>query len=468
VGSRRQEQAEALSAPTVHPTDFEPALAGQHTYVTRRRLGRLDAALICVVTIALTTALPTVLIVPNTSDDIGRPAVIMCMLMFAWWIASRSHPRLAMSGPQPIRWAVLILLLSMLLSHAAGFERGLTALEVNAADRMLLTIAAFFGVILMVADGLSNWDRMRFVLKTIVWGAVFMSLIGLLQILLPFDPVEYLKLPGLQARPLIGLQERGSGFRVAATTTHYLELSGSLALAFPIAMHFATHPPTPKQRRWYVFATAVIAVGVLLTISRTGIIAIGMATLILMPMWGWRQRYNVLALGVAMFMALSVAAPSMSRTLINLFADFSSDPSITSRTDRYEFVAFYFAQRPWFGRGSGTWVPPMYQYLDNQWLRTALENGIIGVAARATVHQIAMSVAIIAVKRAATKEDRHLALALAATQVQAMFISYTFDSMAYSTYVTILGAMIGMCGTIWRFTHPARRVRTSTAHWFGP
>jgi O-antigen ligase len=467
VGTRRQKQAEALSAPTVHPTDFEPALAGHSTYVTRRRLGRIDAALVCVVTMVLLTAFPTVMIVPSTSDDIGRPAVILCMLMFAWWIASRSHPRLAMSGPQPIRWAVLILLLSMLVSHAAGFERGLTAIEVNAADRMLLSIAAFFGVMLLVADGLPNWDRMRFVLKAVVWGCAFMALIGFLQIVLPFDPAEYLKLPGLQARPLIGLQERGSGFRVAATTTHYLELSGSLALAFPIAMHFATYPPTPKQRRWYAAAAAMIAVGVLLTISRTGIIAMGMAALILMPLWGWRQRYNVLVLGAAMFGALSVAAPSMARTLVNLFADFNSDPSITSRTDRYEFVAFYFAQRPWLGRGSGTWVPPMYQYLDNQWLRTALENGIVGVAALAMVHLIAMTVAFIAVKRAATKEDRHLALGLAATQLQAMFISYTFDSMAYSTYVTILGVMIGMCGTVWRFTHPAGRVRTSTSHWYG-
>jgi polysaccharide biosynthesis protein PslJ len=332
---------------------------------------------------------------------------------------------------------------------------------------MLLSIAAFVGVILLAADGLPNWERMRLVLKVIVWCGVFMAFIGVLQAFLPFDPVEYLKLPGLQARPLIGLQERGSGVRVAGTTTHYLELTSTLALAFPIALHFATHPPEAKQRKWYILAATVITVGVLMTISRTGIIAIGAAALILMPLWGWRQRYNVMALGVAMFGGMTVASPSMATTLINLFADFSNDPSITSRTERYEFVAFYFAQRPWLGRGSGTWVPPMYQYLDNQWLRTALENGIVGVAALGLLHLIAMSVALIAVKRAATREDRHLALALAATQVQAMFISYTFDSLAYSTYTSILGITIGLCGTIWRFTHPARKVRTSTPHWYG-
>jgi hypothetical protein len=34
------------------------------------------------------------------------------------------------------------------------------------------------------------------------------------------------------------------------------------------------------------------------------------------------------------------------------------------------------------------------------------------------------------------------------------------------TYATILALTLGMCGTVWRLTHPARRVRTSTTRWF--
>src|SRR5262249_42209041 len=159
------------------------------------------------------------LIIPNTSADIGRPAVIICVLMFAWWLGSRTHPRLVMTGRQPIRWACLILLLSLLISYAIGFERGLTPVQANAADRVLISAAAFFGIILLTADGLSNWSRLRLVLKVFVWCSVFMSFIGVLQQFLPVDPVQYMSIPGLQMGHVIGLQERGGGVRVAATTT---------------------------------------------------------------------------------------------------------------------------------------------------------------------------------------------------------------------------------------------------------
>jgi hypothetical protein len=456
-----------LSAPAVHPVDFEPADAGRQIYATRRRVGGLDAAIVFSLMILLLTILPSLAILPGTSADIGRPASVLCVLMFAWWAASRFHPRLIMPGPQPVRWAVLIFFLSLLISYAVGYERGLTAMEANAADRLLLGAAAFFGAILLAADGLSNWDRVRVVLKVLIWCCVYMSFVGLLQQVMPVDPVSYLKLPGLQTGELIGLQERGGGLRVAATTTHYLELCGTLGLVWPIALHFAMYTPSQRERRAYTFAAVMITFGILETISRSGILAMAIGILMLMPLWAWRRRYNILVLGLGLFGMVSAISPGIGRTLINLFADASDDPSITSRTERYAMVGHYFSERPWLGRGTGTWVPPMYQYLDNQWLRTALENGVAGILAQAALHIIALVVAAIAFRRATNPADRHFCLSLVSVQVIAIFIAYTFDCFAYSTYTVVLGLMIGLCGAVWRFTHPARQVRTSTPRWFG-
>jgi hypothetical protein len=466
---RQRRQAAVMPAaaqPAVHPTDLEPALVGHQTYLTRRRLPRADAAFVFALMIVLLTLIPAPLILPNTSADIGRPAVVLCMLMCFWWVASRAHPRLVMVGPQPVRWVVLVYLLAQLTSYAVGYWRGLTGMETGAADRYMLTVAAFLGAILMAADGLSNWNRLRLVLRAFVWCSACMSVIGLMQEVLPINVVEYVNVPGLHAVNVIPLQERGAGLRVASTTTHYLELSGTLSLAFPIALHLAAFARTAKQRRRYTFATILIAVGVLETISRSGIVGIVIALAILMPLWTWRKRYNTVVLGVAMFGALSAVTPSLARTFFNIFADANNDPSITSRTSRYDLVGYFFSQRPWFGRGAGTWVPPMYQYLDNQWMRTSLENGLIGVAALAALHLTALVLAAVACRRATTAEDRHLCLALASIQVIAMFTAYTFDVLAYSTYTTMLGVMIGLCGTIWRFTHPTRTIRTLTPHWF--
>jgi hypothetical protein len=45
-------------------------------------------------------------------------------------------------------------------------------------------------------------------------------------------------------------------------------------------------------------------------------------------------------------------------------------------------------------------------------------------------------------------------------------VSLTFDSLWFDTYAITMAVTIGLCGAVWRFTHPARRVRTSTPRWF--
>jgi hypothetical protein len=42
----------------------------------------------------------------------------------------------------------------------------------------------------------------------------------------------------------------------------------------------------------------------------------------------------------------------------------------------------------------------------------------------------------------------------------------TFDALAFSTFSAMMALCIGLCGTVWRLTHPARTVRTSTTRWF--
>jgi O-antigen ligase len=208
--------------------------------------------------------------------------------------------------------------------------------------------------------------------------------------------------------------------------------------------------------------TSLIAVAIPLTISRTGIICAGIPLVILAQLWNWRLRYNLLVVG-AIFAAGAVAAkPSLVATLLGMFTGAGTDTSITARTDRYEMVGYYFVQTPWLGRGTGTWVWPQYQYLDNQWLATALETGVVGVAVLATVHLCALVLAGIAWRRAKTPADRHVAAALLSTQIVAMVASGTFDSLSFTSYVVSIFVLVGLCGCIWRLTHPERLVRTAS------
>ncbi|MCO8271758.1 O-antigen ligase family protein [Actinoplanes sp. TRM 88003] len=448
--------------PAVHPGDLEPSLVNGHTYLTRRRVLKLDAATLIGLMLVLLTFIPARLIIPGTTD-VGRPAIVICLGLFVWWVLSRLNPHLVLTGNQPIRWVLLIYWLSILASYGTGFLRGLTGMEANSSDRWLISVAAFSGVILAAADGISNWDRFRSVLSAFVWCAAFLALVGLVETALARDVTQFLVLPGLAEKgPAPELQARGGGLRVASNTTHYIELSAVLATALPFAIHLARFAVSKGQRRRFAIAALLIGAGIPATISRTGIVAVLIMAVCLMPLWTWRLRYNGIITCLAMLGVLAAVKPSFAATLLDMFTNYSDDPSITSRTERYELVGYYFSQTPWFGRGTGTWVPPQYQYLDNQWLATALCNGIVGVAALALLFLTALVLAYIALRRASTPEDKHVCAALISTQLIAMFVSATFDSLWFDTYATVVALTIGLCGAVWRFTHPARHIRTST------
>jgi O-antigen ligase len=454
------------SGDPIPAADLEPSLVSGRTYVTRRRVTYIDAATMLVLMVALITLVPSRLVVPGMTD-LARPGLIIGFVLFWWWTLVRFTRHLSMTGPQPIRWAILGFIVSALASYAVGSLRGLTTMESNAADRAMLFSCVFAGVILTAADGVPNWIRLRAVLKVLVGCASVVAFLAIVQYVFVVDITQYIVIPGLEAKGwIIGFETRGGGIRVASTTAHYIELAAFLAVTLPFAVHLALHSRRRGRRHLALICTAILAGGLASTISRTGILALGLAFLVLLPVWSWRQRYNIAAVSAIGAGVVAVASPGLFRTLLDLFDDPAANPAFTVRADRYPMVFEYVGQRPWLGRGTGTWVSPQYQILDNQWLDTLLNNGIVGVVALAGLHLTGIVLAVKALRRSQTAEQRHLCAALISTQVIACAVAGTFDSMSFSTYAVILGLMLGFTGTVWRLTHPDREVRTLTTRWY--
>jgi O-antigen ligase len=453
-----------LTSLVLHPDDLEPSLVADRTYTSRRRLGRIDSTALLSVMIVLLAVLPPRIVVP-TLTNVGRPAMVMGLLLFSWWLVVRLNPRLTMTGPQPLRWAVLILLASTMMSYAAGFIRGLPALEANGADLALIWTLQFVGVILIAADGIPNWERLYGVLRVFVCCSGLIAVVGLVQFVFRWDVTQYIVVPGMQLKgDLIGFQDRGGGglVRVASTTTHYIEFSTVMAMSLPYAIHLARFSSTARARQLFAVMAVLAAAAIPVTLSRTGIVALAVVALVMVPTWNWRMRYNMLILSGALLAALMVVRPGLLGTLTSLFEDVDSDPSISGRTEDYAIVSHYFAQHPWLGRGAGTFIPSLYIILDNQWLATAITTGVLGVAALALLHLTCISLAAIAMRRSKLAPDRHLCAALISTQLIAMVVAGTFDSLGFSTFAFALASLMGICGAVWRFTHPARTIRTST------
>jgi hypothetical protein len=455
-----------VTAVALQQSDLESTQVAHRTYLTRRRAPRLDAALVLSAMICLLMLIPSHLILPGMTD-IGRPALVVCMLIFSWWVMVRLTPHLTLPGPQPIRWALLGFALSILASYAVAQLRALTSIEANGADKALLFMAAFAGAALGAADGIPNWSRLQTVIKVLVFCGTVMAVIGIIQFAFAVDVTKYLTIPGLESKGIvIGFEDRGAGIRVASTATHYIELATVLATVLPFAIHLALFSDGRRRRTLYVISALLIAGGVMTTISRSGVLAVGIVAVVLIPIWTWRLRYNILFLVTVLGAGLAAAKPGLTKTLTSLFDDPSTNPAFTVRSSRYPMVWAFVAQHPLLGRGTGTYIYPQYIILDNQWLAFLISNGIVGVVAMAAMHLTGIVLALLSMRRAVTPEARHLGAVLVSTQIIALAVAGTYDSLSFFTYATLVALTLGMCGAVWRLTHPARLVRTATPRWF--
>lgn len=450
---------------SVHPVDLEPSLLGDRTYASRRRFTTIDVAAVFSIMICLLYLLPARLVIPELTG-VSRPALMIALALWCWWVMVRLKPRLIGVGPQPLRWAALGYFVALLLSYAAGVLRGLNGVEANGQDLSVLAVLQLLGVLLMAADGIPNWERLNAVLRTLVWCAGFMAFIGLLQFFLKHDVTAYMILPGFAMNGgLVGFEERGAGFfRVAGTATHYIEFSAVLATVLPFAIHFARFATSSRHRQAFFFVAMLIAVSIPVALSRTGVVALAVATVVMIPAWSWRIRYNIMVLAGLAIGALIVLVPGLLGTLTGLLTVSADDPSIWGRTKDYELVSSWYAQRPLLGRGPGTLIPQLYQgvVLDNEWLYTLVCQGLVGVVALAALHLTCIVLAFIAYRRSTRPEERHLCAALISAVLISIVVAGTFDSFGFTTYALTVALLMGVCGTVWRFTHPQRIVRTLT------
>lgn len=443
--------------------DFDPSHLRDQTYATRRRRGLVDLGTLLSLLIVTLYLLPSALVLPQLTA-LGRPALMIGLLLAVVWAVTKAHPQLAMRGPQPIRWAVGFWLAALLLSYAAGQDRGLTELEANSTDRQLIYTAVFCGVALACADGIPNRRRFDDLVRVLAASAAIVAVIGIVQAVLGYDITQFIQLPGFELHhDLVGLQGRAGFDRVASTTGHYIELSAVMAATLPFAIHLTRFGGTPLARQLGLCCALTIAAVIPLTLSRTGLLAVFAMGVTMLPAWPWRTRFNVLAAGSLLLAFAILARPGLVGTIASLFIGLGEDPSIQGRTDDYEIVSEFIAERPWLGRGPGTFVPELYLILDNQWLAEMIQGGVLGVAALAGIHLTAIALCVIVLRRSTTAADRHLAACLLSVQVVAVIGSATFDSFAFTTFATTIALGTGMAGALWRLTHPSRQVRTSGA-----
>lgn len=381
----------------------------------------------------------------------GRPAGLVALGLLLWWVAARLVPSLGVNRRrQPLHVALGFFSAAIVLSYVVAVAtRQLPADQLTGADRGLLSMAAWVGVACVAMDMIRRVESIERLVRVIVGLGAVVAAVGIVQFATGADIAQALRIPGLTPNAgLAFISERSEFRRVAGTASHPIELGMVLALCVPLALHLAFNA-TRDRLRWWAAATLIL-VAVPMTLSRSAILGLAAGFLVLLPGWSGRRRAAFALVAPVFLVAMRSLIPGLLGTITSLFLHLGVDPSIKGRTEDYGSISEHIASSPWFGRGFATFLPSDFFILDNQYLGSLVETGIVGLAALLLLLVVGFTSARAARRHATDPMTRDLAQSLAACVAVAGVGMATFDGFGFPFFAGLFFLLLGCIGALRR------------------
>lgn len=435
--------------------------AFHRTLFAWRTLIGVVAAVILFIPIRRFTFLPGALPI-----EIEPYRVVIALVVIAWVGSLLVQPntrfrRAGIEGP------VLLLVAALMLSVTVNAD---TVEALGAWGNVLKGLsffASYLCVMYLVASTITRRGDIDALLKLLVGGgallaglAVFEAATGLnyfnrLGEAIPGLSVDLANLPGLNDGEQLASASRAGRSRVYASAEHPIALGAALTVLVPLAVYLGM-----RTGRWYWWAmTGLLALGVLATLSRTGIIMLLAAGVVLV----WLKPAATRRLVPLVIPFLLVAHFAVPGALGGLKASFFPTGGLVAEQDNAHGgsgqgrvadlgpALAQWAQNPVVGQGFGTRPPPdpgrpaalHAQILDNQWLGLLVETGLLGVLALAwLLTRLVRRLGRLA--KADSTLHGWLLAAFAGSIASFAIGMFTFDAFAYSQVTFLLFILMGL------------------------
>lgn len=418
--------------------------------------GRSDAPLLLRFTAFAIFFFPSSMVIAPLGA-IGTVSIILSCMLFLFWLASwlwGLRDPIPLRNPARLAGAVFAFgIMASYVSLYGGWVGEGTVAGLAAADRWIVVVIASLGLILCVGDALETRDQVLSIARWLIAGGFFSSLVGVVQFVFQINPMEWIEaiMPGFTYNGGDdAFQARGGLLRVSGSTFHAIEFAVTSSMLLPLSMWRAIYDP--RGMRWLHWLQAILfGAAVILTVSRSGVLGVGVALIVSLPfMPRLVRRWTIVVVPILIVIAFGIV-PGFVGTLTAALTANSSDPSIANRVNNYPHVEMLIDQRPWFGIGPGTYdTSNLVNVLDNQYLTSAVTTGIVGLVCVA-FYLIAPAVgAIIAARHTSDPNTKALAGALAGGLAAAAAGSVAFDSLSFPVFVLTYPLMVAMAGVVWR------------------
>jgi O-antigen ligase len=309
-------------------------------------------------------------------------------------------------------------------------------------------------VLFLIASVIRTHEDVDRLLKVLVGGGAIVAFFALVEANTGYNIFNHLStfVPILRkAYVPDDILGRGGRARTYASAQHAIELGADLVILVPLAGYLARRT---MQRRWW-FAAAIMLMGALATISRTSmlmLLIVVLVFLILRP----RQTRRLWPALIPLLAVVHIAIPGTLGSLKESFfpqggilKEQSANPGYkgSGRLADVGPALDKLSREPLFGQGFGTritdGVGTNAPILDDQWLGTLVETGIVGMFAWLWLFVRALRRFGKAAKRDDT--DRGWLLASVTASMAAYMIGMlTFDSFTFTQVTFILFIVLGL------------------------
>lgn len=403
-----------------------------------------------------------------------EPYRLFVAFLVALWGASLLVDRRIRITKTAFDGPVLLIAVAILASDLANPRRVDELGTYVAKD--LLFFASFLLVVYLVASVIRSADDLDYVLKVMVGGGAVVALTLLFERRFLYNVFDHLEgvVPLLtQKLSVAALYDVEFRQQVIGSAQHPIAMGAATAILAPCAVYLAVS----HSRRWW-FAAVALGLGTLATAARTALVMITTAGIVLLIL-RWRELRRYLPALLPFAMLTWVAAPGAVGTLRSSFfppggliAEQSTvvkgnEDLANNRLADIGPAMQEFSMQPLFGQGYGTRITGFYEpfinaaILDNQWLLTLLETGLLGIAAFVWLF---VRVLRRLTRIAQTDEGREgwLAAALASSVWAFAVGMFTYDAFSFIQVAFLFFLLLALAAVLIRVHAVDSRSRLST------
>lgn len=403
---------------------------------------RLHLVLLSVVVVLLLVVRQT-RIIPRTGLGFSPAQLLIALCIIGWALQSIARLR-AHEGAAP-RWTKLLVLAQLavvLLSYSVAMGQRLSDAQLTAGSGALQRSLLVALLMLFVLDVLRDSQDVEAVLRWLVVAAAIAAVLALAEAFTGRALGAWVP-PGLQALPEIEISfSRAGQGRPQGTAGHPLELGAVMSSLTPIALglYFLARRRGDPSLRWAV-ATGLIAGAGLISLSRSVVVTLVLAIAVMATAWPWRRTLAVVGIGVVGLVVALLSGLRLLNTFITLFATAGTDSSLASRAVGRTQAADIFAAHPILGGGLGTYSQTSDHVLDNQYLSTLVEQGLLGVVALLAL-LVAAAFCALRARRSADGVTAELGAALLGSLVVLLGVNAILDTAGFAQISIITPLLI--------------------------